>query len=181
MASFLATATQAAHSAITSLLSAAEIKPGGTVPTSVPVKEDDAAQTFTFEGKLTGRNVFLGVPGAFTYACSKQVPTYIDAYDQFKAKGVDNVYVVAVNDTFCMKAWKKTLAPAGTPIHFIADDKGIFVGALGLLFDATQLLGGPRAKRFVIATEGEKVTLVAVEPVPKEVTLTAVDKILPLL
>lgn len=43
------------------------------------------------------------MPGAFTGTCSKQIPGYINAYDQFKAKGVDNIYVVAVNDTFVMK------------------------------------------------------------------------------
>ena len=47
--------------------------------------------------------VQVGVPGAFTGTCSKQVPGYINAYDQFKARGVDNIYVVAVNDTFVMK------------------------------------------------------------------------------
>ena len=43
------------------------------------------------------------MPGAFTGTCSKQIPGYIEAYEQFKTKGVDNVYVVAVNDVFVMK------------------------------------------------------------------------------
>ena len=58
MASLLSTATQAAHSAAVSLMSAAEVKPGATIPTKVPVKEEDATQTFTFEG-IKGRNVFV--------------------------------------------------------------------------------------------------------------------------
>ena len=45
----------------------------------------------------------VGVPGAFTGTCSAQVPAYIKTYPQFKEKGVDNIYVVAVNDVFVMK------------------------------------------------------------------------------
>jgi len=180
MASLLASATDAAHSAAVSLMSAAEVKPGSTIPISVPVKEEEATKTFTFEG-ITGKNIFIGVPGAFTGTCSAQVPAYIGAYDKFKAKGINNIYVVAVNDVFTMKAWKEKLASEGTPVHFVADDKGAFVGALGMLFDASELLGAPRSKRFVLITDGDKVTHVAVEPVPSGLTITAAEKILPLL
>ncbi|CCL98453.1 uncharacterized protein FIBRA_00451 [Fibroporia radiculosa] len=180
MASILSSATQAAHTAAVSLMSAAEVKPGSTIPTAVPIKEDEARSTFTFAG-ITGKNVFVGVPGAFTGTCSAQIPGYIKAYEQFKRRGVNNIYVVAVNDVFTLKAWKEQLASDGTPIHFIADDKGAFVGAMGLLFDASEVLGAPRAKRFVLITEGENITHVAIEPVTSELTITAADKILPLL
>ena len=127
MASILASATEAAHSAAASLLSAAQVKVGSTIPTSVSIKEDNPEQGFTFEGKLTGKNIIVrisslpvrfesaltrchlvcvlqvGVPGAFTAPCSAQVPGYINSYDQFKAKGVNNIYVVAVNDVFVTK------------------------------------------------------------------------------
>jgi len=180
MASILASATQVAHSAAVSIMSAAEVKPGSTIPTSVPIKEEEAAKTFTLEG-ITGKNIFLGVPGAFTGTCSAQVPGYIGMYEKFKERGVNNIYVVGVNDVFVMKAWKEKLAPDGTPIHFIADDKGAFVGALGMLFDASEKLGAPRSKRFVLITEGDKVTQVAAETEPSDLTVTAADKVLPLL
>ncbi|KAI0075025.1 Redoxin [Panus rudis PR-1116 ss-1] len=180
MASYVATITQAAHHAVTSLLSAAQVKPGSTIATSVEVKENAPDQTFKLEG-ISGKNIIVGVPGAFTGTCSAQIPGYIKAYEQFKEKGVKDIYVVAVNDVFVLKAWKDQLAPGGTPIRFIADDKGAFVGSLGLLFDATPLLGGPRSKRFVLVTEGDEITHVAVEAVPSELTITAAEKILPLL
>lgn len=60
MASILASATQAAHSAAASLLSAVQIKPGSTIPTSVSVKEDSPEHGFTLEG-LTGKNVFVRI------------------------------------------------------------------------------------------------------------------------
>ncbi|OBZ73407.1 putative peroxiredoxin pmp20 [Grifola frondosa] len=137
-------------------------------------------KTITFEG-ITGKNIFVGVPGAFTGTCSAQVPGFIKAYEKFKEKGVNNIYVVGVNDVFVMKAWKEQLASAGTPVHFIADDKGAFIGAMGLLFDASPLLGAPRSKRFVVITEGPTVKHVVVEPNPGELTICAADKVLPLL
>ncbi|KAI0328929.1 Redoxin [Cubamyces sp. BRFM 1775] len=178
MASLLSGATKTAHHLATSLLSAAEAKVGSTIPAKVPVKEDDPEKTFTFEG-IKGKNVFVGVPGAFTGTCTAQVPGYINAYEQFKAKGIDNIYVVAVNDVFVMKAWKKQLAPEGTPVHFIADDQGAFVGALGMLFDASPLLGAPRSKRFVAVAEDDTITYIAVEQNPAELTVTAAEKVLP--
>ncbi len=45
----------------------------------------------------------LGVPGAFTGGCSKQIPSYIEHYEAFKAKDIKNIYVVAVNDQFAVK------------------------------------------------------------------------------
>ena len=58
MASLLSGATKTAHSLATSLLSAAEAKVGSTIPLKVPVKEDAADKTFTFEG-IKGKNVFV--------------------------------------------------------------------------------------------------------------------------
>ncbi|KAJ3480351.1 hypothetical protein NLI96_g8408 [Meripilus lineatus] len=150
MASLLASATDAAHSAAVSLLTSAQAKAGS-----------------------------VGVPGAFTGACSAQVPGYIKKYQEFTERGIKDIYIVGVNDVFVMKAWKEQLAPSGTPIRFIADDKGAFVGALGMLFDASALLGAPRSKRFVLITEGVQITHVIVEDQPGQVTVTAADKVLP--
>ena len=86
------------------------------------MKEQAADQELTFES-LTGKNVFVSVPctsrsvpskvtspgskvfvpGAFTGTCTRQVPGYAEAYSQFKEKGVENVYIVAVNDVFVMQ------------------------------------------------------------------------------
>jgi len=63
-------------------------------------------------------------------------------------------------------------------VRFIADDKGAFTSALGLLFDASDRLGGPRSKRYVIVADNNKVTTIAVEQVPGDITVTAADKIL---
>ncbi|KAF8808938.1 Redoxin [Phlegmacium glaucopus] len=172
MASALASA---AHSLATSILTPVHIQPGGTIP-SVDVKEDEPDKPSPLI--LTGKNIIIGVPGAFTTPCNAHLPGYINHYDQFKAKGVNAIYVFGVNDVFVMKAWKNSLAPGGTDIHFIADDKGAFVSSLGLIFDASGLLGGPRSKRFAIITEGNKVLSVAVEKAPPNVDVTSAESIL---
>lgn len=63
-------------------------------------------------------------------------------------------------------------------MHFISDDKGAFTSKLGLVFDASPLLGGPRAKRFVIIAQGGKVLKVVVEEDPTQLTVTDATAIL---
>ncbi|RDB22314.1 putative peroxiredoxin pmp20 [Hypsizygus marmoreus] len=157
------------------LLATPQIQVGGTIPAH-DVKElaPDASSTLV----LKGRNIIVGVPGAYTGTCHAQVPQYLDAYDEFKAKGVNEIYVVAVNDAFVTKAWKENLAPKGSNVHFIADDKAAFAGSLGLLFDGTPVFGGPRSKRYVIVTDDDKVASLDIEADPGKITVTAAKAIL---
>ncbi|KAJ7629381.1 Redoxin [Mycena polygramma] len=152
------------------------ITPGSTLP-SAPVKEDAADKPAPFAFP-EGKHLIVGVPGAFTGTCHAQIPGYISQYDAFKAKGIEQIAVVAVNDVFVLKAWKENLAPEGTPVRFIADDSGSFTTNLGLLFDATPLLGNPRSKRYVIIANGNKVETIAVEEVPSQLTVTDAKTIL---
>ncbi|KAI9569979.1 Redoxin-domain-containing protein [Boletus coccyginus] len=149
MTSILTGAARAAHSAAATVLSAGQISVGDEIP-AVNVKEDNPDQPFTLD--LSGKCIILGVPGAFTIPCSSQVPQYIRDYDEYKAKGIKDIYVVAVNDVFVTKAWKEKLAPQGTGVRFIADDKGEFTSNLGLFFDASGLLGSPRSKVWITAS-----------------------------
>ncbi|KAG2751338.1 Redoxin [Suillus brevipes Sb2] len=175
MASVLANVAQAAHSAAAAMLSAAQIEAGDPIPQK-PVKEEDPERSITLD--LSGKNIIRGVPGAFTPPCSSQVPQYIADYEKFKAKGVKNIYVVAVNDAFVVKAWKEKLAPQGTGVRFIADDKGEFTSGVGLLFDASGLLGSPRSKRYVIVAQDGKVDFIAVEEQPANITSTAANVVI---
>jgi len=174
MTSVIASAAQAAHSVAASLIAHAQIVPGGTIP-NAEVKENDPEKTSPLH--LVGKNVLIGVPGAFTTPCNAHLPGYVNNYEKFKAKGVNAIYVFGVNDVFVMKAWKEKFGK-DSPIHFIADDKGAFVTSLGLIFDASGLLGGPRSKRFAIVTDGHKVVSVAVEQQPPEVTVSSAESVL---
>jgi 2-Cys peroxiredoxin 5 len=179
ISNFATGAVQVAHSQATALLAKHQAKPGDKLPLKELVKENDAAKPFALDP--TGKNVFVGVPGAFTPSCSSQAPAYIEKYDEFKAKGVNEIFIITVNDAYVTKAWKEKLAPNGTPIRFIADDQALFVSALGLIFDATQGLGAPRAKRFVIIAEGDTIGQVHVEKSPSDVDVTAAANVLNLL
>ncbi|KAG5643747.1 hypothetical protein DXG03_009681 [Asterophora parasitica] len=178
----------------------AEIQVGGTIPAqSVKESAPDAATPL----ELKGKNIIVGVPGAFTGTCHAQVPGYIEAYDEFKAKGVNEIYIFAVNDVFvtkCVKpslcsyhepelirwlrrAWKDNLAPSGSNVHFIADDNAAFANSVGLAFDATPVLGGHRSKRddlqrYVIVTDDDKVSSIAVEADPGKLTITSAANVL---
>lgn len=117
MTSLLATAASTAHAAAVTLLGGSPIAVGASLPAqstqpgqtaSIPLKEDapepeaalDLAKLF---GSGSGKIVVVGVPGAFTPPCSSQVPGYIDSETAFRAKGVSQIYVVAVNDQFVVK------------------------------------------------------------------------------
>jgi len=169
-------ALRAVHSVATSISHTETVTPGSVLP-SVPVKEDaaDKPAPFVFP---QGKHIIVGVPGAFTGTCHAQVPGYISQLDAFKAKGIEQIAIVAVNDVFVMKAWKENLAPGGTPVRFISDDGGAFATALGLAFDASPVLGGVRSKRYVIIANGDKVETVAVEQIPSQLTVTDAKTIL---
>ncbi|EJD00450.1 Redoxin [Fomitiporia mediterranea MF3/22] len=185
MASIITSAADAAHSAAVNLLSAAQVTVGASIHDKASGKKVKASgnptEAIDFSEKLKeGRVVVVGVPGAFTPSCNNQAPGYISNAAAFIAKGITAIYIVAVNDAFVVQAWKEKLTEGkDTPaVHFIADDKGEFVSSLGLVFDASPLLGGPRSKRFVLVADQGKVTHVAVEPSPADVTITRAETFL---
>lgn len=92
--------------------------------------------------------VIFAVPGAFTPTCSEQhAPGFIKMADQFKAKGVDEIWCISVNDPFVMGAWARAQNADGK-VRFIADGSGTFTKALGLEFDLTKGGLGMRSHRY---------------------------------
>ncbi|KAF8322070.1 Redoxin [Clavulina sp. PMI_390] len=176
MSSILSSTAAAAHAAAVSLTTLSQIKPGDALP-SVTVKDEDLKPITLHD--IPGKIVIVGVPAAFSPTCSNQAPSYVENFQAFQAKGVSQIYVLCVNDAFVMKGWKNQISPGGTtPVNFIADDTGAFTSKLGLIFDATPLLGAPRAKRFVIIASAGKVEQVIVEPEPTKLTITDATTVL---
>ena len=109
---------------------------------------------------VTTREVFGGkkvvlfsVPGAFTPTCSKKhLPGYIKEADAIKAKGVDTIACMAVNDVFVMDAWAKA-AGAGDKVLMLADGNAELTKKLGLEMDASKHGMGLRSKRFSMIVE----------------------------
>jgi len=177
MDAILGKAAETAHSAVASLYAMSPIKIGQDLPTA-SVKEDDPTKSITIHD-LPGKIIIVGVPGAFTPSCSSQAPGYIEKFEQFQSKGVSQIFIVSVNDAFVTSAWKKKLAgDKATSVRFLADDTAAFISGLGLVFDASPFLGGPRSKRFVIVAEAGKVSQIFVEEDPSAVTVTAADAVL---
>ncbi|PHZ83252.1 peroxiredoxin [Paremcibacter congregatus] len=111
-----------------------------------------------------GRKVALfSVPGAFTPTCSaKHLPGFIEKADAFKAKGVDEIACMAVNDAFVMGAWGKSQNADGK-VSMLADGNGDFAKALGLEMDGTGFGMGMRGKRFSMVVEDGVVTSLNIE------------------
>ncbi|CEH17331.1 related to peroxisomal membrane protein 20 [Ceraceosorus bombacis] len=154
------------------------LKQGSKVATGVQLKETNPTEANVSLDTLTGKNIILGVPGAFTPPCSSQVPGYLQHADQFLAKGVKGIYIVAVNDLFTVQAWKEKLGASNPAIHFLADDTGAFTRSAGLDFDASGLLGNQRSQRYVAIVEDGVVKHLAKEDEAPNVTVTAADKVL---
>ena len=114
-----------------------------------------------FRGK---RVILFGVPGAFTPTCSaKHLPGFVENGDALRAKGVDEVVCVAVNDAFVMAAWAREQGVEGR-VTMLADGSGALTKALGLELDLTARGLGVRSQRFALVAQDGEVTHIAVEP-----------------
>jgi peroxiredoxin len=120
-----------------------------------PVKAHDL-----FKGKKV---VLFGLPGAFTPTCSaKHVPSYLANYDKLKAKGVDTIACMSVNDAFVMGAWARDQR-TGEKVRMLGDGSAEFTKALGLTFDLTARGMGVRAQRFSMLVDDGVVKALNVE------------------
>jgi len=109
------------------------------------------------------RVVIFGLPGAFTPTCSaKHVPSYLANYDKLRAKNIDEVWCVSVNDAFVMGAWGREQKAAGK-VRMMADGSALFTKALGLEMDLTARGMGVRSQRYSMLVEDGTVKAVNVE------------------
>jgi len=105
----------------------------------------------------------FGLPGAFTPTCSaKHVPSYLENHDKLRAKGVDEVWCLSVNDAFVMGAWGRD-QKAGGKIRMMADGSADYAKALGLTLDLTARGMGMRMNRFSMLVEDGVVKSLNVE------------------
>ncbi len=132
------------------------IKVGDEIPSMTlkrlgPNGMEDVSTDTLFKGKV----VLFAVPGAFTPTCSmKHLPGFVDQASAFKAKGVDRIICLAVNDPFVMKAWGEQSHTEGK-LEMLPDGNGAFTKALGLEMDGSGYGLGMRSQRFaLIAVDG---------------------------
>jgi peroxiredoxin len=156
------------------------IKVGDKVP-SVTLRylSPEGPKEITTDDLFRGKKVALfAVPGAFTPACSQRhLPGYVDKAAELKAKGVDTIACVAVNDAFVMNAWGKA-QNVGDKVMMLADGSGEFAKAVGLELDATARGLGVRSQRYSMLVDNGVVKSLNVEPVPTQVEASSAEAML---
>ncbi len=154
------------------------INVGDSIPAStLKTMGDNGPQDITTDELFSGKKVVLfAVPGAFTPGCSMtHLPGYVVNADKIKARGVDTIACMAVNDAFVMDAWGK--AQNADEILMLADGNGDFTRALDLELDGSGFGLGMRSQRFAMIVEDGVVRHLAVEEGPG-VEISAAESIL---
>lgn len=138
----------------------------------------EGPKPMSVEEIFTGKKVALfAVPGAFTPTCSaRHLPGFKDHAADFKAKGVDAIACISVNDAFVMKAWGESQSVLGD-ILMLGDGNGDFTKAIGLEMDASKFGMGVRSQRYSMIVEDGVVTELNVEA-PGEFKVSAADYML---
>jgi glutaredoxin/glutathione-dependent peroxiredoxin len=142
------------------------IKVGDAIPsmkvmTATPEGPKEVSTDELFKGKKV---VMFATPGAFTPTCSaRHLPGFLHHADAIKAKGIDRIICMAVNDPFVMGAWAKEQG-VGDGLVMLADGSGALTKAMGLELDLIGRGLGIRSQRFALMAEDGKVTHLAVEP-----------------
>ena len=122
--------------------------------------------------------VLFSVPGAFTPTCSaKHLPGFVEQAAAIKAKGVDTVACLSVNDVFVMDAWGKSAGADGN-VTMLADGNCDYCKALGLELDATGFGMGMRGSRFALVVDNGFVTQAYIESAPTELVASAAENVL---
>jgi peroxiredoxin len=138
--------------------------PSATLKQLTPEGVKDITTDEIFRGKKV---VLFAVPGAFTPACSQRhLPGFVDKASDIRAKGVDEIACVAVNDAFVLGAWGKEQKTEGK-IRMLADGSGDFVRALGI-----------RSKRYSMLVEDGVVKSLNVESQPGQVDVSSAEAML---
>jgi peroxiredoxin len=155
--------------------------PAGTLQEFYEVEKDGCSigpNPVKVEELTKGKKVVIfGLPGAFTPTCSaKHVPSFIANYDKLKAKGVDTIACVSVNDPYVMGAWARD-QKTGDKVRMLADGSADYTKALGLELDLTARGLGLRSQRFSMLVDDGVVKTLNIEA-PGKFEVSDADTIL---
>jgi peroxiredoxin len=157
------------------------IQTGDKIPAvTLKVMGEKGPQDISSEEIFSGKKVVLfAVPGAFTPGCTlTHLPGYVVNADKMKAKGVNTIACLSVNDAFVMAAWGKS--QNAEELMMLADGNGELTEALGLVLDGSSFGLGKRSQRYAMIVDNGTISHLAVEPAGA-VDVSAADKILALL
>ena len=157
------------------------ISVGDKLPTGTLTKLGaNGPETVDVEGLTKGRKVVLfGLPGAFTSTCSAaHLPSFIRTAEAFRAKGVDEIICMSVNDPWVMDAWDKSAGASKAGITMLTDPAGDLTLAMGLDFSVPAVGFVNRARRFAAIVDDGVVKALNVEGAPGEMDATSAEKLL---
>lgn len=143
-----------------------KLKVGDKLPDAkMSVMGSEGPELVSLSDELAGRKtVVFALPGAFTGPCSTtHIPSFIKVMDQLKAKGVDDVYCIAVNDPFVLKAWGEATGATDAGIKLLGDADASFTKALEAEFTAPPLGLHERSNRYAALLEDGVVTVLNVD------------------
>jgi peroxiredoxin len=155
------------------------IKVGDTLPSmKLMVATAEGPKEISTDEIFKGKKVVLfAVPGAFTPTCSaKHFPGFVQNADALRAKGVDTIACIAVNDVFVMGAWGRSLHADG--IIMLADHVAAFTQAMGLTMDATDFGLGVRSQRYAAVIQDGVIQSIEVEGSPVDHDVSSADAVL---
>ena len=125
-----------------------------------PYRWQDVTTKDIFANKTV---LVFSLPGAFTPTCSTfQLPDFEKLYNEFRAKGVDEIYCLSVNDSFVMNAWAKGQNLENVKV--IPDGSGEFTRKMGMLVHKDNLGFGMRSWRYAMLVDNEQIKQMWVEP-----------------
>ena len=140
------------------------IQVGDRIP-DVPlaIASSDGPQPTTSGDYFKGKKVALfAVPGAFTPTCSaRHLPSFVEKAQELKAKGIDEIACISVNDPFVMSAWGQR--DGSQDITMLADGNGAFADATGLVMDGSKFGMGKRSQRYSMIVDDGVVEQLNVE------------------
>ncbi|MCV2867864.1 peroxiredoxin [Defluviimonas sp. WL0002] len=142
------------------------IEVGGRLPEATFVKMGAEGPELVQLSELTqGRKVVLfALPGAYTGPCSTiHVPSFVRTADAFRAKGVEDIYCVSVNDPFVLKAWGEATGGTAAGITFLGDAGGSFTRELKMDFTAPPIGLHGRSNRYAVVLEDGVITAANVD------------------
>ncbi|KAI9372053.1 Redoxin [Aspergillus egyptiacus] len=153
------------------------VQKGDPIPDLDVLVENSPGNKINLAKELKGKGLIIGVPAAYSPACSStHIPGYIS---HPKLKEAGQAFVVSVNDPFVMKAWGLTLDPKGeSGVRFLGDPAGKFTEALDVSFDSVSIFGNQRSKRYALLVEDGKVKEAFVEPDNTGVKVSAAENVL---
>ncbi len=141
------------------------IQVGDTIPSAtLNIMTADGPSAISTDDIFKGKTVALfGLPGAFTPTCSaKHLPGFVNNADALKAKGIESIVCLAVNDVFVMGAWGKD-QNAGDHVMMVADGSAVFTKATGLELDLTEKGLGLRCQRFSMVVDDGEVKILHID------------------